>query len=115
MAKRILLLALLAWAWWTWRGPEGTPGGEPPAPVSTAPPVASPAAPGAVQPAPGGPSAPRTFSLDPRRLFADGPGSAPAPDRVVHCTLGEASGFVRESDCELRGGRVEEPAWARLN
>jgi len=40
--------------------------------------------------------------------------AAPPPDPVVHCVeSSEEDGYVRQSECDRRGGRDDEPAWAR--
>ena len=44
--------------------------------------------------------------------------AAGAPDHsddpLVHCVFEEDSTFLRQAECTSRGGRVDEPSWARL-
>jgi hypothetical protein len=37
----------------------------------------------------------------------------PAPDPAVRCVLPDENAYVRQSECERRGGHADEPGWAQ--
>jgi hypothetical protein len=102
-----ILLACAAWGYAVWQG-------RPPAPNAAAAADAEAA----------GPGTPPAVSAGPFAAESRPPWGLPLPwrepeapdDPVVHCL--PASGipddaFLRLSECQARGGRPDEPSWAR--
>jgi hypothetical protein len=78
------------WTWHAWEEGRSDPVGEAPA-VSSAP-------------------AARDGSAFPMGWEK----AEPTPDPLVHCRMDDEGVFLRTSECERRGGVVDEPDWARL-
>jgi len=91
----ILVLVLLLCVWSSWRVWQDRHGEAAVPAVSAASPDAAPDPPAA------------TSWWDRIRK------TEPAPDPVVHCRIGDASGFLRSSECRRGGGFPDEPIWAR--
>jgi hypothetical protein len=101
-----ILLACAAWGYVTWQG-------RPPAETAAAASGAVPG-PGAEPSVSAGPPAAPAAPLW-RRVLAWRETEAP-DDPVVHCTLAAGTpedAFLRLSECEARGGRPDDPSWAR--
>jgi hypothetical protein len=95
MRTRIFFLILAAACWWTYQTQHARDGAGDEAPAVSVD--------GAVAKAEG---------LQRQSVAAR---AEPAADRVVLCRSGPDSEYLRESECALHGGRVDEPTWARLD
>lgn len=96
MGARIFFLVLAVGCWWTYQTYHVGDG------------------PGDELPAVSADGAAAAEGAGLRRLWANAP-AEPAADRVVLCRRGAESEYLRDSECALRGGRVDEPAWARVD